>query len=167
MRQLNVHKLVSDLNNLCNTLVKEYDINCGGCCYVAYEIAKHLDRFHIGYELRVLNDYPINLRKSNRELDLISGSNACCHYYLVIYGGGSVNRGSFGSWYHTYVVTEINHRNINWLYRASSWNSVYKRKNNKLIKKIISLYFKQYGKASKRNLCACKSDSMPKMQVRC
>ena len=32
MRQLNVHKLVSDLNDLCNTLVKEYDINCGGCC---------------------------------------------------------------------------------------------------------------------------------------
>lgn len=63
MRQLNVHKLVRNLNELCDNLVKEYDVNCGGCCYVAYEIAKHLDRFHISYELRVLNDYPINLKK--------------------------------------------------------------------------------------------------------
>lgn len=167
MRQLNVHKLVSDLNNLCNTLVKEYDINCGGCCYVAYEIAKHLDRFHISYELRVLNDYPISCKELAKGLESISGCNTCCHYYLMVHGGGSVNKGSFCSGYYDYVIARINHRNLNNLYRMSSWNSVYKRKNNKLIKKIISLYFKQYGKASKRNLCACKSDSMPKMQVRC
>lgn len=165
MRQLNVHKLVENLNELCQTLTDEYSINYGGCCYVAYEIAKHLDRFHISYELRVLNDYPISLGKSNRELDLISGSNVCCHYYLVIHGGGSVNRGSFGSRYHTYVITGINHRNLNWIYRISNWNSVYKRKNNKLIKKIISLHFRQYGKASKNNLCSCKGNPMPKMQV--
>lgn len=167
MRQLNVHKLVRNLNELCSTLVRKYNVNCGGCCYVAYEIAKHLDRFHISYELRVLNDYPINLRKGNRELDLISGSNVCCHYYLVIHGGGSVNRGSFGTWYYTYVITGINHRNLSWLYRTNSWNSAYKRKNNKLIKKIISLHFKQYGKAGKNNLCSCKGDSMSKMQVCC
>lgn len=160
MRQLNVHKLVRNLNELCDNLVKEYNINYGGCCYVAYEIAKHLDRFHISYELRVLNDQPINLRKSDRELDSISGDNACCHYYLVIHGGGSVNRGSFGSWYYTYVITGLNHRNLNWLYRASSWNTVYKRRSNKLIKKIISLHFKQYGKAGKSNLCSCKGRSM-------
>lgn len=167
MRQLNVHKLVSDLNNLCNTLVKKYNINCGGCCYVAYEIAKHLDRFHINYKLRVLNDYPITTNANFKEFDLISGDNVCCHYYLVVQGGGEVNRGSFGTEYYSYVITGINHRNLSWLYRMSSWNPVYQRKNNKLIKKIISLHFKQYGKTSKRNLCTCKSNSMSKMQVCC
>lgn len=174
MRQLNVHKLVSDLNNLCNALVKEYDINCGGCCYVAYEIAKHLDRFHIGYELHILNDCPLNQDKINREVrskrqdhgfGTVTGDNTCCHYYIVIKGGGPVNRGNPGSWYRTYVITGINHRNLNWIYRISSWNSVYKRKNNKLIKKIISLHFRQYGKAGKNNLCSCKGNSMPEMQV--
>lgn len=165
MRQLNVHKLVNNLNALCNDLQNKYNINCGGCCYVAYEIAKHLDRFHISYEMRVLNDCPISKKELSKGLEPISGCNTCCHYYLVIHGGGPVNRDSFGSWHHTYVVTGINHRNLNWLYRASSWNFVYRRRNNKLIKKIISLHFKQYGKVGKNNLCPCKSDSVFKMQV--
>ena len=167
MRQLNVHKLVNNLNELCDDLRNEYDINCGGCCYVAYEIAKHLDRFHISYELRVLNDYPISQKELAKGLEPISGCNTCCHYYLMVHGGGSVNKGSFCSWYHDYVIAGINHRNLNRLYRTGSWNSVYKRKNNKLIKKIISLHFRQYGKAGKDNLCSCKSDSVSKMQVRC
>lgn len=160
MRQLNVHKLVKNLNNLCNYLSDIYNINCGGCCYVAYEIAKHLDRFNLSYELHILNDYPISKRKINEKIDLISGNNTCCHYYLVVHGGGAINRGDFDTEYYTYVVPNINHRNLNWIYRVSKWNSTYKRKNNKLIKKVISLYFKQYGKASKSNLCSCKSSPM-------
>lgn len=169
MRQLNVHKLVRDLNKLCDILVDEYNINYGGCCYVAYEIAKHLDRFHIDYELHVLNDYPLNPERINKEVrnkrhdvgfGSVTGDNTCCHYYLVVKGGGSVNRGNPCCSYYSYVITKINHRNLNWLYRTSWWNSVYKYKNNKLIKKIINLHFRQYGKASKTRLHICKNDSV-------
>lgn len=163
MRQLNVHKLVRDLNKLCNDLCDRYDINYGGCCYVAYEIAKHLDRFHISYELRVINDYAINQLELAKGIKSISGRNTCYHYYLVIHGGGSVNKGNFCSWYYDYVITEISHRDLNTIYRTGRWNSVYKKKNNKLIKKIISLHFKQYGKTNKTNLHFYKSSSMSKM----
>lgn len=176
MRQLNVHKLVKNLNELCDILIDEYNINCGGCCYVAYEIAKHLDRFHIDYELHVLNDCPLNPERINKEVrskrhdvgfGSVTGDNTCCHYYLVVKGGGPVNRGNPYDGYRSYVITKINHRNLNWLYRTSWWNSVYKYKNNKLIKKIISLHFKQYGKAGKISLRTCKDNSVSKMQVRC
>lgn len=176
MRQLNVHKLVESLNNLCDALIDQYGINYGGCCYVAYEIAKHLDRFHIDYELRILNDYPLDQERINREVQnkhrgvgfgSVTGENTCCHYYLVIKGGGPVNRGSPCAGCRTYVITGINHRNLNWIYRTSHWNFVYKKENNKLIKKIISLHFKQYGKAGKINLCTCKDDSVSSMQVCC
>lgn len=176
MRQLNVHKLVENLNNLCNTLIDQYCINCGGCCYVAYEIAKHLDRFHIDYELHILNDCPLDQERINKEVQnkhhgvgfgSVTGENTCCHYYLVVKGGGSVNKGNPHAGCRTYVITGINHRNLNWIYRTSYWNSVYKKENNKLIKKIISLHFKQYGKAGKINLHTCKNDSVPSMQARC
>lgn len=176
MRKLNVHKLVENLNELCDALIDEFDINCGGCCYVAYEIAKHLDRFHIDYELHIANDCPLNQEKINKEVrskrqgvgfGSVTGDFTCCHYFLAVKGGGLVNGGNPYDGHRIYVITGINHRNLNWIYRNSCWNSVYKRKNNKLIKKIISLHFKQYGKAGKTSLRTCESDSMSQMQVRC
>lgn len=175
MRQLNVHKLVKNLNELCDVLVDKYCINYGGCCYVAYEIAKHLDRLGIKYDLCILNDFHLDEEEINQEvrsknrnygIDSVSGDNTCCHYYIMIEGGGPVNRGNLCSKYYTYKVTRINHRNLNWLYRTSCWNSDYKTKNNKFVKKSISLHFKQYGKARKTSLCSCEADSVSAMQVR-
>lgn len=178
MRKLNVHKLVKTLNKLCEDLHDKYHINWGGCCFVAYEIAKHLDRLEIGYSLHIMNDYRLcdpNITKEIRNKQLnrqggsnsVAGDNTCCHYYLSIRGGGPINLGTFSGEYYVYTVTEIDHKNLSWLYRNSSWNSAYDTRHNKLIKKVIRSHFKQYGKASKTNLCSCESNSMSKMQVRC
>lgn len=87
MRKLNVHKLVDALNELCMTLDDTYNVNSGGCCYLAYEIAKHLDRLNIKYRLLVANTYcihesDINIevrckRKNSSETKSITGSNTC------------------------------------------------------------------------------------------
>lgn len=177
MRKLNVHKLVEDLDNICSNLNSEYSINCGGCCFVAYVIAKHLDRLNIKYSLQIMNDFPKNLEEINKEVKRkmfntweemsVSGENTCCHYYLKIDGGGTVNEGSFSYAYYIYTISDINHRNIGWIYKNSCWNSKYKRRNNKLIKKVISSHFKQYGKSRKVQVCGSKSSTMPSMQVRC
>lgn len=155
MRRLNVHKLVDSLNKLCITLEDNYDINCGGCCYVAYEIAKHLDRLNIRYQLAIANysylkKSAINTeirskRRNAKDTESVTGFNTCSHYFIKIDGGGGVNQGSWKDC-PVYLVTEINHRNIQWIYRMGSWNDMYEKHHNKHIKKLISSHFKQYGK---------------------
>lgn len=163
MCQLDIHQLVKDLNELCNTLAIEYNINCGGCCYVASEIARHLDKFHINYDLCIVNDYPLDTEDINSEVrnkcknyncDSVSGDATCYHYYLIVDGIGSINSGmDLDSPYYTCIITGINHKNLNWLYRTSIWNPVYNPENNKFVRKCINTYFKQYGEDNKTNLC--------------
>lgn len=164
MRHLNVHKIVKDLNDLCNTLIEEYDINSGGCCFVAYVIAKQLDKLHIKYSLQVSDYYPKDEVAINREVRnkkrnacdtfSVTGFNTCSHYYLKVEGGGNVNQDECPSEETVYTITGINHSNIGWIYKNGSWNSQYSKRNNKLIKKIISSHFKQYEKSYKTKVCA-------------
>ena len=46
---MNKRTLVKELNSLCERLDHEYDINCGGCCFVAAVIAENLERLDISY----------------------------------------------------------------------------------------------------------------------
>lgn len=160
-KKLNRHRIAKDLSCLCDNLDKDYNINCGGCCFIAYIISKYLDQFQIEYSLCIVNDYPINklavikeVRNKQRHFNLVTGDNTCCHYYLRVEGGGSINLGSFEGYY-TYVISKINHRNIGWIYWNGLWNSTYDRRNNKFIKKIISSYFRGYGKTRKGQIRIC------------
>lgn len=174
MRKLNVHKLVKNLNELCENLQDKYHINWGGCCFIAYEIAKHLDRLEIEYSLHIMNDYCLrdpNIAKEIRSKQMnkqggsnsVAGDNTCCHYYLFIYGGGSVNLGPFSADdYYVYTVTEINHKNINWLYRNSSWNSAYDTRHNKFIKKLSVLILSNMEKSVKPKYAAAKVAQCPR-----
>ena len=68
MRKLDVYKLVKELNKLCKQLVEVYNINHGGCCFVASEIAKHLDRLGLKYELGIYDDWEKDLTAINEEV---------------------------------------------------------------------------------------------------
>lgn len=156
MRKLNVHKLVLLLNDLCDTLRSDYDINCGGCCFVAYEIAKHLDRLNIKYNLIIASYDSLYIEKVNQEIstkrinlqdsESVSGTNTRSHYYIEICGGGFVNPGSFReySYYNNYKISNINHKNIKWIYKYGDWNDYYDCSNNQIVKKTISHYFKKW-----------------------
>lgn len=160
MRRLNIHKLVISLNDLCDSLEKDYDINCGGCCFVAYEIAKHLDRLNIQYKLivadreyhhsKIINKEVRTKKRNFLSIQSVTGYNTCSHYYLEICGGGFVNPGYVREGgYKNYSITLVNHSHINWIYRSGVWNDMYDTSNNKIIKKRINSHFKQYGKNHK------------------
>ena len=40
----NLENLVKDLNALCDRLDQDYNINFGGCCFVAYLMMKHFEK---------------------------------------------------------------------------------------------------------------------------
>lgn len=153
MKRLNIHSIVADLNDLCLQLDDNFNINNGGCCYVAYEIARHLDKLGIEYELKIYDDYNKNQEAINKEIitkhcnkckdTSIVGLHSCNHYFLFIKGAGSINeeRENFYNC-NKYSISNINHKHIKWVYRHGLWNDTYQVANNSIIKKLVNLYFK-------------------------
>lgn len=156
MQPINIHNLTYSLDCLCDCLNKLYSINSGGCCYVAYLIAHHLDRLNVKYNL-IIYDYErkdearINSEIKNRCLpNSVTGKRTCEHYCISISGGGIVNRCDV-IYLKKYVVKDITNKNLKWLYRNGDWNPAYNRNNNKYVKGIINSFFLKYEKNNLSN----------------
>lgn len=153
MRQLNIHHLKNSLDTLCDCLHNLYNINYGGCCYIAYLIARHLDRLKIRYTLVIydynyrnssnINKEVVSMSKSFSNDSSVTGFNTCSHYCILLVGGGCVNRGDVIG-LRRYKIDNINCKNIKWIYKNGAWNSDYNTKNNKIIKGIVDSFFKDY-----------------------
>lgn len=153
MRNLNVHSLQRLLNELCLQLNKKYYINSGGCCFVAYLIAFHLDKLGLRYKLIVFTkelkdnvsisfEVRSKIRNNSRKTSIV-GSGTCSHYALYLEGGGIINVGEFGT-LPKYFVEDINSSNIKWIYRSGRWNPEYNIHNNRIIRKTFNAFFNGY-----------------------
>lgn len=149
MRTINVHGLKHSLDQLCQCLDRLYSINSGGCCYIAYLIACHLDRLNVKYDL-VIYDYrkkdEANVNNDILNMSLlnsITGNQTCEHYCISISGSGVVNKGDV-SGLKKHVVKGITSSNLKWIYRNGDWNKMYSRSNNRCVKGIINSFFLNY-----------------------
>ena len=141
--------LVQDLNDLCCTLDDKYDINYGGCCYVAYIIAKHLDELNIPYTLVVEEDNidldEVNICLKNKIIDhpnSLTGDYTCFHYMIDIPNIGIINAiDKCEDWYYVPVKS---YKTIKWIYKNGDWNSYYRTSNNKRVRDSINKVFKKY-----------------------
>lgn len=96
MRFINIDNLKCSLDYLCNFINKLYNINNGGCCYLAYLIACHLDRLKIKYDLIIydyrkkdencINDDVINMYLPSS----VTGKQTCDHYCISVLNGGII-----------------------------------------------------------------------------
>ena len=75
--------LAERLNKLCRFLDEEYDINAGGCCYVAYCLAKLLSKDKFKFRVIIYEDYELEDRFSE-----ISGSH---YHYAIGIGNYTIN----------------------------------------------------------------------------
>lgn len=149
MSRTDLKHLCRSINSLCVYLKETYLINCGGCCYVAYLIAKHLDKLNIKYDLVIDNcssknkfhiteeiiSHNINLLKENS----VIGEYTCNHYSLRLKSIGIINKGYKNNY--RYFIPNINHNHIKWIYDNGSWNDCYDVRNNNVIEKIINSFF--------------------------
>ena len=154
MRNLNVHSLQRSLNNLCLQLNNKYLINNGGCCFVAYLIAFHLDRLGLRYKLLIItnefkDDISISsevhsrVRNNSRRTSIV-GSGTCNHYALYLEGGGTINVGGFSTFLNKYLIEDVNSSDIKWIYRSGRWNPEYNVHNNRIIRKTFNAFFNGY-----------------------
>lgn len=147
-----------NLDKLCKYLASTYSINFGGCCFVAAEIAKHLDKLKIKYTLVVESNAGKNVVNIKEEIrsrvhnrcdsDSLTGSYTGNHYYIHIVGIGDINKAG-RNLYPIYKLDSITGNDIEWLYKNSNWNDEYDTEYNEAIKNYINSFFIPYEKGQK------------------
>lgn len=159
MKKLNCHSLLKSLNTLCKSLDYTYDINSGGCCFLAAIIAQHLDKLGLAYDLVICDyfkkdqvsiEYEIITCHRNKGLSKsITGRNTCSHYCLNLKGAGIIN--GLKDVYQ-YLIPEVSYKNIRWVYKRGIWNTRYEVRHNKTIKNIVKEFFKEYEKVPRHKV---------------
>jgi hypothetical protein len=119
---MNRKKLFTKLNQLCLELDYKYNINCGGCCYVAACIAEQLERFNIPFKI-VHYD--------------ICG----CHYAIKV-SDRYINRSDYKK-KEIYEILDYDSEEIFSIYYTGDWNDTYERKYNSIVHRKIKNLFNE------------------------
>ena len=119
------NQLFTEINKLCFELDCSYNINCGGCCYVAACLAEQLERVNIPFKIIHYDEWS-------------------CHYAIKV-SDRYLNRCD----YEKREITEVLYENSEWLYDTyynyDSWNSSYNRKWNLIVSTKIKSLFNKYA----------------------
>lgn len=143
--------LVKDLNVLCDRLDQDYDINFGGCCFVAYLMMKHFEK--IGLHPTLIIESDCGEIDGDDFLDCVrtrSGNcqglkdQTCFHYFVYIPEVDEyVNSGEFYEDY-LYKFRGLSAKDVHWIYKTGDWNVNYDRKNSPMVGRKIAQVFKKY-----------------------
>ena len=132
----NLKELSARLDKLCKFLDEIYNINCGGCCYVAACLAECLQKDNISYQVVVL-ECPEDVVKFSKI------QRSCCHYFLSINNNDINGYDEVGN--DEYQVFDgVSYRSLFNHYKKCGWNNVYDRDKNKFIKTIIKRYYEDF-----------------------
>ena len=146
-----LENLVEDLNVLCDRLDQDYNINYGGCCFVAYLMVKHFEK--IGLHPILIVESDCEDIDENDFLDCVrtrSGncqglkSQTCYHYFIYIPEIDKyVNSGTIYEEY-LYEFQGLSAKDVHWIYKTGDWNREYNRKNSPMVGRKIAQVFRKY-----------------------
>ena len=116
-------ELFKQLNRLCEELNYKYNINCGGCCYVAAVLAEQLELHNIPFTVI--------------HYDLCG-----CHYAIKV-SDRYLNRDDYKK-KEIYEYLKWSSEKLYKVYYESDWNECYNKKHNPTVKKSIGKIFLKY-----------------------
>lgn len=116
---------LSELNKFLKQLNNLYNINSGGCCYIAYLIASHFNNLNIPFKLLIQ-----------------SGKDIGNHYCLIVHKTKINSLENYE--YEIKLIASPN--TIKRIYDENQWSKKYNIKYNKLISIKIREFFKPYYK---------------------
>lgn len=120
---MNRKELFKQLNSLCYEMNESYNINRGGCCFVAATIAEQFERFNIPFTvIQYDGHYHYAVRVSDRIINRDG-----CEYRII-------SSDKFISSEELYDE-----------YYGCDWNDYYNRKWNLIVKTRIRALFNKYG----------------------
>lgn len=116
------------LDDLCYELDKEYDINQGGCIFVAYLISEQFFKYGIDYKILGTDniEYYCGDKHEGIKHVFIEAAN-----HLI---NGTREERKYETFLYPSQVLEY--------YKSAEWNSIYDTKNNDKIRLIITEFFK-------------------------
>lgn len=133
---MNYKNLTYKLNKTLEMLDSVYDINYGGCCYVAYCIATLLWDSNIDYQLIVLED------DAEEEIDL---NISHYHYGLTIEDKYFINISENDLEEFDYArIDNPDPEVIKEHYDNNEWNEMYNTDKNEFIKGIITTFYNEF-----------------------
>lgn len=119
--------LAKKLNYIISELDKLYNINSGGCCYLAYRIAYWLELYNIDFLFVIQSDLPIK------------DDNVGNHYYIQLLPNSiAINKDSK---YQFTKSTRADSEQILKRYLESTWSKKYDKSNTCVVTKIIDKVF--------------------------
>lgn len=119
---MNKKELFKSLNSLCCEMNESYNINCGGCCFVAAVIAEQLEIANIPF--------------------LIAVTYHPTHYAIKV-NDGYINRDDYR--FYTKDLKKWNSEYLYDKYDEGDWNDYYNRKWNLIVRTRIKSIFRKYG----------------------
>lgn len=114
--------LFTKINKLCLELDEKYNINNGGCCYVAYCIAKQLELHNIPFKIVHYNLFG-------------------CHYAIKV-SDRYLNRSDFKK-EEIFKVMDCCADELLNIYYSENWNEAYNVKHNLIVRKLIRELFNE------------------------
>ena len=151
MNTLRANWLKKTLNRLFEYLDETFYINEGGCCFVAYVLAKRLE--YIGEEFKlVLYDNDLEFTNSSEVKESIenrdtqkcpNGCHTCCHYAIMIENIGILNPSDFDD-EKEMIIKGVSSDDILWIYEQGRWNDNYNSALNDIIEQNINSVFDAY-----------------------
>lgn len=136
------YQLTRRLNSLCKKLDESFNINCGGCCYVAYCIARLLEKDNFNFSLIVF-DKSYELKKFVELSELPKPM----YHYAIILESEDVSNGinccedDYDDFYQDFKVSS---EYILEYYLNNTWNSHYNTINNVYIKSLIERVYYEF-----------------------
>lgn len=140
--------LVTKLNELCYKLDKKYNINSGGCCLVAWIIARACENLNIRYKIKLYPDDIIDSKISIRDA-FRNGKMGTFHHIALIIDNKSVNDP------HCFLkYVEISYIKSSWLKKCyfsnTNWNKRFNSKNSILIEKKLIKFFNEFSNENRK-----------------
>ena len=119
---MNKKQLFTQLNSLCREMSCSYDINCGGCCFVAAIIAEQLEVFNIPFKVAI--------------------TRIPTHYAIKV-SDRYINRDDFD--FKFFEFYDYNSSYLYDCYYKEHWNPTYNKKWNLIVRTRIKSLFNKYG----------------------
>lgn len=126
VQDLRKSNLITLLNHICKRLDIDYNINSGGCCFVAYCIAKELENLGIDFKLRVYGAYEDDFYDIPYSMD----------HYVIVTSRRIINLGHFQK-RRDWKEYNISSEEIFDHYKCGDWNYRYSRRWNLIVQTII------------------------------
>ena len=120
-------ELFKKLNNLCEDMNLYYNINCGGCCYVAAVISEQLETFNIPFKIAV--------------------TYSPTHYAIKV-NDRFINRDGF-RFLEEDIIDNWSSKYLYALYDSQDWNDYYSKRWNLIVRTRIKSLFKKYENSRK------------------